>query len=122
MTLAPEYELIRQARSDLDSVRRIMVSPTPQTVGTAVPFLESAASKLVWLERRLSDSAPEAAAKAGLRGEMLAMKRSIAEVSALVSQASDFFQGWAALIGMAGHGYSPFVGRPGVVRTVSMEG
>ena len=122
MPFSTEYELMRQARSDLESVRRMLLAPTPASIDSAVPLLEGAASKLAWLEGRLTAAAPDRGRRDQLRSETLAVKRSIVEVRALVSQASDFFLGWAALVGLAAPGYGPASARVIAARTVTFEG
>jgi hypothetical protein len=120
--LATEYELMRQARSDLESVRRMLESPTTCAIGAAVPVLERAASRLAWLEARIPAADPDGAARDRMRSEMLAVKKSLCEVRALVSHAADYFMGWAALVGLTTPAYGPGAMRSSRATTISFKG
>jgi len=87
---------IQAARRSVESARRRLLRPTPEAVASCGEDLAAAIDCLRTLESLLASD------RAGLEldtlaAEVAALRRGLAQVTALLAGASHFYRGWSAL-------------------------
>lgn len=93
---ASDLDWIRQAQASLGEARRLLLSPTPESLEESAPHLKSAAGALEALEGalHLGGGSP----KQVLLPELSHLRRQLSAVHGLLGQAGGFYLGWARLL------------------------
>ncbi len=118
--MSPEDARIREARTEVEAARRLLLSPVAAALDRSVPHLERAAGHLKALLDANGGPRKGRPAQAGLRG----LAQAISRVAALLENSSSFYIGWSRQLAAAACGYTrsgePATsgGRP----TLSVEG
>lgn len=112
---------LKIARNYVQTLRRALLSPTPEGLEHCLPLLTDAAGCLTTIQRELAltpNDDPE------LAGELKALKQDLRAVNKLIEHGATFWQGWGRLLGSATGGYMPS-GEPrpvAPVGSISLEG
>jgi hypothetical protein len=105
---------LREARTALEEVRKLLLTPTPSSVEACAGPLQAAVANMVDVERELrAEGAVEANrleagdnVVPGVRIELEYLRRELKRVSALLEQASTIHRNWASVLGLFGSGYT----------------
>ncbi len=102
-----EMEAARQARRSVSVVRKKLLNPTPEILGSCAPHLRVAIESLGRLQVLLARPAlpanerMEASARRGLQAEVDGLRRELGQAQALLRGASCFYDGLARLLAPA---------------------
>jgi hypothetical protein len=88
-----------------------LLAPEPEAVAPCLSGVQAAVAGLQALERQLAAHPPDEAARAALLRDLHELQRVLDRTARLIRSGSDFWAGWARLLGLD-TGYTP-AGLPG---------
>lgn len=105
---------LREARTALEEVRNLLLTPTPSSVEACAGPLQAAVANMLGVEQALRAEGAQAGNKShpgdnvipGVRMELEYVRRELKRVSALLEQAAAIHRSWAGLLGLVGTGYT----------------
>jgi hypothetical protein len=89
---------IDNARTQVEALRRALLSPSPEEIERCLPALEEVMRSLSFVEKELPDDAC---------GQLEMLSKELRIVNRLIERGAAFYRGWAEMLGAAAAGYMP---------------
>lgn len=90
----------------LSRLREALLAPEPEAIALCLTCLREAAARLQSLACELAAHPPDETTRAALGGELRELQRELKRTARLIRSGSDFWAGWARLLGLD-TGYTP---------------
>jgi hypothetical protein len=95
-----QLQAVRQARKQIELVRRLLLNPTPASVDACNAPLCEAIESLERLEGYLRQGDHPKPAGARLKSEVFCLRREVGIVSVLLKSAGAFYEGFGNMLGL----------------------